>query len=52
MSGALRRPGLVLFDTGDEDVMLARNTTQAIRDRTDMRIVDWKAAGLIAESVV
>ena len=32
--------------------MLARITTQAIRDRTDMRIVDWKAAGLIAESVV
>ena len=52
MSGALRRPGLVLFDSGDEDVMLARITTQAIRDRTDMRIADWKTAGLIAESVV
>jgi hypothetical protein len=27
MSGSLRRPGLVLFDSGDEDVMLARITT-------------------------
>ena len=31
MSRALRRPGLVLFDSGDEDVMLARITTQATR---------------------
>lgn len=52
MSGAIRRPGLVLFDSGDEDVMLARITTQAGRDRTDVRLVDWKAAGLIAASVV
>jgi mRNA interferase MazF len=52
MSGAVRRPGLVLFDSGDEDVVLARITTQAMRDRTDVRLVDWKAAGLIAASVV
>lgn len=52
MSGAIRRPGLVLFDSGDEDVMLARITTQAGRDRTDVRLVDWKAAGLIAASIV
>lgn len=52
MSGAIRRPGLVLFDSGDEDVMLARITTQAGRDRTDVRLVDCKAAGLIAASIV
>jgi mRNA interferase MazF len=52
MSGAIRRPGLVLFDSGDEDVVLARITTQARRERTDVRLVDWKAAGLIAASVV
>ena len=52
LSGAIRRPGLVLFDSGDEDVVLARITTQAMRDRTDVRLVDWKAAGLIAASVV
>jgi len=52
MSGAIRRPGVVLFDCGDEDVVLARITTQAMRDRTDVRLVDWKAGGLIAPSVV
>jgi mRNA interferase MazF len=52
MSGAVRRPGLVLFDSGDEDVMLARITTQQTRDRSDVRLVEWKAAGLIAQSVV
>ena len=52
MSGAIRRPGLVLFDSGDEDVVLARITTQARRDRTDVRLVDWKPAGLIAPSAV
>lgn len=52
MSGAVRRPGLVLFDSGDEDVMLARITTQQTRDRTDVRLADWKAEGLIAPSVI
>ena len=52
MSGAVRRPGLVLFDSGDDDVMLARITTQQTRDRTDVRLADWKAAGLIAQSVI
>jgi PemK-like, MazF-like toxin of type II toxin-antitoxin system len=52
MSGAVRRPGLVLFDSGDEDMMPARITTQRTRDRTDVRLADWKAAGLIAQSVI
>jgi mRNA interferase MazF len=52
MSGAIRRPGLVLFDSGDEDAMLARITTQQMRGPTDVRSADWKAAGLIADSVV
>ena len=52
MSGTVRRPGLVLFDSGDEDAMLARITTQHLRGPTDVRLSDWKAAGLIADSVV
>jgi len=52
MSGAIRRPGLVLFDSGDEDLMLARITTQQMRGPTDVRLADWKSAGLIADSVV
>lgn len=52
VSGTRRRPGLVLYDSGDEDVMLARITTQDSRHRTDVRLSDWKATGLVAESVV
>ena len=52
MSGTRRRPGLVLYDSGDEDVMLARITTQEARERTDVPLVGWKAAALIAKSVV
>lgn len=52
MSGTRRRPGLVLYDSGDEDVMLARITTQEARQQTDVNLTDWKTAGLIAKSVV
>ena len=52
MSGIRRRPGLVLYDSGDEDVMLARVTTQEARHQTDVKLTGWKATGLIAESVV
>ena len=52
MSGTRRRPGLVLYDSGDEDVMLARITTQEARERTDVPLLGWKGAGLIAKSVV
>jgi len=52
VSGAQRRPGLVLFDSGDEDVMLARITTQTARHPTDVHLSGWKGSGLIAESVV
>ena len=52
MSGTRRRPGLVLYDSGDEDVMLARITTQGTRHQTDVPLSGWKAAGLIAESVI
>lgn len=52
MSGTRRRPGLVLYDSGDEDAMLARITTQETRQPTDINLIDWKTAGLIAKSVV
>ncbi len=47
MSGTRRRPGLVLYDSGDEDVMLARVTTQEARHQADLRLSGWKATGLI-----
>lgn len=52
VSGTQRRPGLVLFDAGDEDVVLARITTQEPRHPTDVPLSGWKGSGLIAESAV
>jgi len=37
ISGAIRRPGLVLFDSADEDTMLARITTQRMRQEMETR---------------
>jgi mRNA interferase MazF len=50
--GIIKRPALVLYDEGDEDVMVARITTQTARSKSDIAFTDWKAAGLLAPSVV
>jgi mRNA interferase MazF len=46
------RPALVILDTGDADVMLARVTTQTWNTQFDVPIVAWQQAGLLAPSVV
>jgi mRNA interferase MazF len=51
-SDVKQRPGLVLLDSGDQDVLVARVTTQTIRSSYDVAIRDWTAAGLLAPSVV
>lgn len=47
-----QRPALVLSDTGDADVIVARVTTQRYDTSLDVHISEWKAAGLLAPSVV
>jgi mRNA interferase MazF len=47
-----QRPALVLLDDGDDDVLLARVTTQDRHTRFDIRVADWQDAGLLAPSVV
>jgi mRNA interferase MazF len=49
---AKQRPALVVADTGDNDVVLARVTTQSQGSAFDVAIANWKAAGLLAPSVV
>jgi hypothetical protein len=44
------RPALVILDTGDADVLLARVTTQAHAGPFDVPIRDWQQAGLLAPS--
>ena len=51
-SGGNRRPALVLIDTGDEDVVVARITRRGPRDQFDVPIADLASAGLRHPSVV
>jgi mRNA interferase MazF len=49
---ATKRPALVILDTGDMDVLLARITGQSYSTAHDVPISDWKGAGLIKPSVI
>lgn len=49
---ARRRPALVLLDTGDADIVVARVTSQAARDPFDVELVEWREAGLSLPSIV
>jgi mRNA interferase MazF len=51
-AGSKQRPALVLFDAGDDDILVARVTTQRHTSRFDSGIQDWSAAGLLAPSTV
>ena len=42
------RPALVILDTGDADVLVARVTTQAQTTAWDVLISGWQQAGLLA----
>lgn len=50
--GAKKRPALVLLDTGDDDVVVARITSQATRGEFDVDLTQWQSAGLPVRSVV
>lgn len=47
-----KRPALVLADTGDQDLILARITSETPRDRTDLLLHRWKDMGLLLPSCV
>jgi len=49
---AKRRPAMVLLDTGDEDILVARVTSQIAQTAFDIDIKDWMQAGLQLPSVV
>lgn len=49
---AKRRPALVLLDTGDADIVVARITGQIARTTFDVELVEWRKAGLLLPSVV
>jgi mRNA interferase MazF len=47
-----RRPALVLLDTGDDDILVARITGQLSQTQFDLQLQDWQQAGLRLPSVV
>jgi mRNA interferase MazF len=52
LRGKSKRPALVLYDADDQDVLVARVTTQEYTGESDYRIVEWKKSGLLSESFV
>jgi mRNA interferase MazF len=50
--GTKRRPALVLLDTGDEDIVVSRLTSQVARGPFDVELVEWPQAGLLIPSIV
>ncbi|HEY5232134.1 MAG TPA: type II toxin-antitoxin system PemK/MazF family toxin [Verrucomicrobiae bacterium] len=51
-TSAKKRPALVLLDSGDSDLLLARITTQPSDSPFDCELEDWVKAGLKAPSFV
>jgi mRNA interferase MazF len=51
-TSAKKRPALVLLDSGDSDLLLARITTQSSDSPFDCELAHWIQAGLKAPSFV
>lgn len=47
-----RRPALILLDTGNEDIIVARITSQPQSSRFDIELKQWQASGLKVQSWV
>ena len=47
-----KRPALVVFDDGDDDVVVARITSQPQTGKHDFEIANWRQVGLIFPSWV
>jgi mRNA interferase MazF len=52
LQGVSKRPAIVLHDSGDQDVLVARVTTQEYRNEGDYNIRDWSKCGLLGESYI
>jgi len=50
LQGISKRPALVLYDAGDQDVLVARITTQEYTTDADYKIKNWQSSGLLASS--
>lgn len=51
-SNTSKRPAFVLYDSGDQDILVARVTTQQYLTKADYKILNWEESGLLAESYI
>jgi mRNA interferase MazF len=49
---AKNRPALVLLDSGDADIVIARLTSKPGRSALDVTIADWQGAGLRSPATI
>jgi mRNA interferase MazF len=52
LQGISKRPAIVLYDSGDQDVLVASVTTQEYRTEADYEIREWGKCGLLGESYI
>ncbi len=52
LQGISKRPAIVLYDSGDQDILVARITAQEYATDTDYKIIEWKNSGLLVESYI
>ncbi len=52
MNNTVMRPAMVVVDTGDEDIIVARITSQRRDMETEVEIHNWKSKGLLMQSYV
>lgn len=52
LKGISKRPAIVLYDSGDRDVLVARITTRAFTTTSDYKIQKWQECGLLTESYI
>jgi len=51
-SGAKRRPAMVVWDGGDDDLLVAPVTSHTVRSQRDVTLTRWQNAGLRLPSIV
>src|SRR5208283_4860411 len=51
-SGHKKRPVVIVYDSGDADLLVAPVTSQAARSPRDVPVVNWQLAGLRLPSIV
>jgi mRNA interferase MazF len=50
--GPKRRPAVVIFDPGDEQLIVAPITSQPVQTPFDIEIIAWQEAGLLIPGTV